>query len=209
MKTYTKFFTIINPFLKVIDNGVFFRKPIGWLYSIIAIFNILLPFYLIYKAIDNNVFYFYGEEEYGLSEFKYKIFFVFLIIWIVIAFASWISFQIWWNRKSKINFTSDESSEFIAIPAVAHLIQTLGEWIGTWVAIVGFLLSLIFTLVFSIEIEGVSSLVYLIGLPFLETSIKSILLMPIYGYGIIVISRLISEQIQVLAKIANNTRKNY
>jgi hypothetical protein len=40
-----------------------FRKPIGWLYVVLAAISSLIPFYLIYVAISLNTFYFRIESS--------------------------------------------------------------------------------------------------------------------------------------------------
>ena len=51
-----KFFTFIKPYLSFIDNGHLYRKPFSWLYSLLAVVNLILPIYIFYKAVDNNIF---------------------------------------------------------------------------------------------------------------------------------------------------------
>ncbi len=51
-----KFFTFIKPYLSFIDNGHLFRKPFSWLYAVLAIGNLLIPFYVLYQAIRNHIF---------------------------------------------------------------------------------------------------------------------------------------------------------
>jgi hypothetical protein len=188
-----KFFTFIRPYLSFIDNGHFFRKPFSWLYTILAIVNLLIPIYVFYQASDSRIFD---------SPAKYVI--VFLLLWIIVAFAGWMGFQLWWDRKSKIDMSTDASDEFIATPALSHFIQTFGEWIGTWIGLVGFGFALLTT--FILGDEGY----YLgrgLGIPFLDTGWMAILRMPIIGFLIIVFSRFLAEQIKALSTIANNTKK--
>ena len=189
-----KFFTFIKPYLSYIDNGHFYRKPFSWLYIIFAVLNLLLPIFIFYKAVDNRIF-----------DAPSKFIIVFLLIWIIIAFVSWISFQLWWDRKFKVTATSVEGDEFIATPVFSNLIQTFGEWIGTWIGIVGFTVAILTTLILGNEGDNLS---YQIGIPFLKTGFAFIILMPIYGFLIIVISRFLAEQFRALSSIANNTRKN-
>ncbi len=189
-----KFLTFIKPYLSYIDNGHFYRKPFRWLYTIFAIINLILPLYVFYVAIGNQIF-----------DFPAKFIIVFLLVWIIIAFASWLSFQLWWNRKSKITNTSVEGAEFIATPIFSHLIQTIGEWLGTWVGIVGFGTALLTTIIFGDEGYYLSRQ---IGFGFLKTGWLFIVLMPVYGFLIIVTTRFLAEQFRALSSIANNTRKN-
>ncbi len=189
-----KFFTFITPYLNFIDRGDIFRKPFSWLYVLYAIINLLVPFITLFWAIEKNIF------EYGDS----KVLMTFFFIWIVIAFASWVSFQLWWDRRIKVTQTTIEGDEFLATPVFSHFVQTLGEWIGTWVGIVGTAISLSFT-IFMGDIG--SYYMQDLGIPFFEAGITSIILMPIYGFLIIVFGRFLAETFRALSSIANNTKK--
>lgn len=189
-----KFFTFIKPYLSFIDNGHLYRKPFSWLYTLLAVVNLILPIYIFYQAADNGIF-----------DAPAKFIIVFLLVWIIIAFASWISFQLWWDRKSKVITTSSEGDEFVATPVFSHLIQTIGEWLGTWIGIVGFSVALLTTLILGDEGYYLSRQ---LGLGFMKTGFIFIILMPIYGFLIIVATRFLAEQFRALSSIANNTRKN-
>lgn len=189
-----KFFNFINPFLSIIDNGKLFRKPFGFLYSVIAIINLLLPIYVLYQAIKNNIF---------SAPFKFG--FVFILVWLTISFACWIGFQIWWDRKDKVNVSSSLGDDFIATPVFSHFIQTLGEWLGTWIGLVGFVFALLATIILGKEGYNLSRQ---LGLGFLNIGVISIILMPLYGFLIIIISRFLAEQFRALVSIANNTKKH-
>ena len=189
-----KFFTFITPYLNFIDRGDIFRKPFSWLYALYAIINLLVPFIALFWAIEKNIF------EYGDS----KVLMIFFFNWIVIAFASWVSFQLFWDRRIKVTQTTIEGDEFLATPVFSHFVQTLGEWIGTWVGIVGTAISLSFT-IFMGDIG--SYYMQDLGIPFFEAGITSIILMPIYGFLIIVFGRFLAETFRALSSIANNTKK--
>lgn len=189
-----KFLTFIKPYLSFIDNGGIYRKPFSWLYAIMAIINLILPLYVFYMAADNQIF-----------KSPAKFITVFLLLWIIIAFASWVSFQLWWDRKSKVMDTSIEGDEFVATPVFSHLIQTVGEWLGTWIGIVGFGTALLTTIILGDDGYYLSRQ---IGFGFLKTGWVSVIFMPIYGFLIIVITRFLAEQFRALATIANNTKKN-
>jgi hypothetical protein len=161
---------------------------------LLAIINLLMPIYVFYQAVDNHIF-----------DAPAKFVIVFLLVWIIIAFAGWISFQLWWDRKSKVINTSSVGDEFVSTPVFSHLIQTTGEWLGTWVGIVGFSVALLTTLILGDEGYNLSRQ---LGLGFMKTGFLFIVLMPIYGFLIIVVTRFLAEQFRALSSIANNTRKN-
>ena len=159
----------------------------------LALVNLLLPIYVFYQASQNRIFD---------SPAKFVI--VFLLLWVIIAFTGWVSFQLWWDRRSKINLSSTTGDDFVATPVFSHFIQTLGEWFGTYIGLVGFGFALLATII--LGDEGY----YLgrnLGIPYLETGWTAVITMPIIGFLIIVISRFLSEQIRALASIANNTKK--
>jgi len=190
-----KFFRFIQPYLSFIDNGKLYRKPFSWLYALLAIINLLVPLYVFYQAADNKIF-----------DFQAKYIIVFLLVWIIIAFASWISFQLWWDRKSKVITTSSEGDEFVATPVFSHLIQTIGEWLGTWLGIVGFSVALLTNLILGDEGYYFSGL---IGLPNITSGFISVIAMPVLGFFIIVSARFIAEQLRALSCIANNTKNTH
>ena len=104
-----------------------------WLYFLIAVINIVIPLHILYQAIENQIF-----------QAPAKFIIVFILVFITITFSCWIGFQIWWDRKDKIDIISSSQDDFVAIPVFSHFVQTLGEWLGTWVAIVGFVFSLLY-----------------------------------------------------------------
>lgn len=187
-----KFFNFIQPYLQFIDNGNIYRKPFSWLYLLLAAVNLLFPFYVLYEAIDNNIF---------SADAKFII--VFLLVWIIIAAAGWISFQIWWDRKNKVTQTSAEGAEFVATPVFSHFIQTLGEWFGSWIAFVGFFAGL-FSLILG---SDAASFLSAIGIGVVGGGIITIVVMPIVGFIVIIGSRFVAEMSRALAAIANNTAK--
>ena len=191
----SKFFTFIKPYLAYIDNGKLFRKPFNWLYIIMALFNLYIPFYILYVAIDNGVFGSHGEA---------KVIFGFLLAWLIIAFACWIGFQLWWNRKDIVEKLSAEKDEFTATPPMSHFIQTLGEWLGIGLGLIGFLFGLLSIIALGDVGKEISRES---GIGFLGAGIWSVILSPIYGFLIIAITRFWAEQIRVLITIAKNTKK--
>ena len=187
------FFDFIKPYLTYIDEGKIYREPFNWLYTILAILNLIFPLYVFYLAIDNNIF-----------DVGAKFIIVFLLLWLFIAFAGWVSFQIWWDRKEKVAGISSDKDDFVATPVFSHFIQTSGEWVGTWIAIVGFGTALLTTIFLGDEARFFTQAT---GLGFMGTGFLSIILMPVYGFLVIIATRFLSEIFRAIAAIANNTKK--
>lgn len=178
-----KFFKFITPCIESIDDGRFFREPFYWLYLLMAIINLCIPFYLLYEAFNNGLFNLPG-----------KFILVFVIVWLAMLVTSWFGFQIWWNRKNKIYSTSSVGDDFIVIPILSHFIQTLGECVGTWVALMGFVYAIL-----GIRVPGFD---------LFNIAMFSIILMPLCGFFIIIISRFFAEGFRALVSIANNTNND-
>ena len=178
----------IAPSLSYIDSGKMFRKPFSWLYMLFAGLNAILPFYVLYTIIG---FFRYASVKYILAM---------VLCWTILCIACWVGFQIWWNRKDKVLLTSEEGSEFPLTPVVSHLLQTLGEWLGSFIAIVGFGFSL-FGTIFG-EVINLP-----IPIPFgLGMDALGMVLSPLYGFLTIIIFRFMAELCRCLAAIANNTK---
>jgi hypothetical protein len=188
--------TFIEPALSYIDSGKLFRKPFGWLYMALAAVNAVLPFYLLYKMIDTGV----------LKHAPTKFVFAFIFAWLFVVAACWVGLQIWWNRKDKVQETSQEGAEFPVTPVIAHFVQTFGEWFGAFVAIVGFGISLFGLLFLG---NAASELGYYFSMPFSFASIGfwGMILSPVQGFLIIIVFRYLAELFRAFAAIANNTKK--
>ena len=183
----TPFFSIFRPFLEFIGEG----KHFSILYSIIhfamAILNLLLPFVILYKAIDSRIFSF--GAKYG---------FAFVLMWLIIAFACWIGLQFWWDRRRKA--TELGSPEFIAMPFFSGILQTFGECVGIEIGIIGAGGGLLASIFLGRDVNYLFSM---IGLNFMRYGVAVIIIGPIIGIVTMLIFRFIAELIRVLAAIAN------
>ena len=177
-----KFFSFFEPVLKYIDTGKFFREPFRWLYAILAILNLLTPIVLLVMAINNDLFRYGGGRMIA----------AFILVWLVIAFVSWLGFQIWWNRREKVYAAATAHDDFVAIPVFSHFGGAL------------------LTLIAAIFLNGDASMLRMMGTGafFGSGSLIYIVLNPIYGFIIVVVTRAAAETFRALAAIANNTKKS-
>ncbi len=189
-----KLFYFFDPVWRYIDNGSFFRKPFCWLYIIIAILNLLFPLGIIFGAIGSGVF----NYMQGGAVFAFILIFIFMLALGVMSFVLWI------DRQNKLKELLPENNEFVAIPIVSHFIQTLGEWIGFYIGMFGFFVSLLFV-IFSGN-EMINQVLGFNLLPF-GSSIVMLIIYPIIGFLIVVSARLLAELYRALASIANNTKQ--
>ena len=101
----------------MIDSGALYRKPFFILYTVFAVLNLL--------------------SILGVLGFMFKGGVTLIVTGLFMIFALWIGFQLWWNRREKVNSFVTHGSEFVALPVFSHLFQTIGEWTGTFVVIAG------------------------------------------------------------------------
>ena len=180
------FFTFAKPYLDFIGK----EKIFGLVYIIMAVLNLLLPLGIIFQAVRMGFFQAGG-----------KFVVAFLLSWLVIVFACWIGFQLWWDRKKKLKSVS--TSEFIATPIFSEIVETFGEWMGTLVGIIGAGVGLIASIILG-DVAGM--LFSAIGMDFLNMGVMVVIAAPVFGFFIIIISRFLAEQLRIFAALANNTK---
>lgn len=194
-KEYTFFFHFIRPFLDYIDSGNFFTKPFYWLYVLNAVAILLFPVVSLYVGLKNNIF-----------EMPFKFALAFLLAVALMAFTSWILFQLWWDRKDKVLAMARQGDDFVATPVFSYYLQTAGESVGTYVAIAGTGITLIAAILLGSEAK---SLGRSMGLEFLTGgSFLFIFVWPLAGFGIIIFTRFLAEMLRALVTIANNTKRS-
>jgi hypothetical protein len=181
------FFVFAKPYFDFIGEG----KIFSIIYLVMAGVNCLLPFVTGYLAIDNNIF-----------SLNPKITVVFVFTWLVIVFACWIGLQLWLDRRQK--FIETAPSEFIATLVIADILQTFGEWLGTLIGIIGAGAGLTGSIFL---VEDINDLFSLIGLDFMQFGPLIILIGPVIGFFIIIISRFLAEQLRLMAALVNNTKQ--
>ncbi|CAG5009271.1 hypothetical protein DYBT9275_04459 [Dyadobacter sp. CECT 9275] len=188
------FFGFIHPYLRFIDSGEFFRKPFYWLYVLNAMISLLIPLLILYAGLSNNIF--------GMP---FKFTFAFLLVFAIASLAAWVNFQLWWERKDKVEGSAKSTDEFVATPVFSHFVQTMGESYGTMVAIIGTGAALIGTIFLG---ENADNLGRSMGLGFLTGgSFALIFVWPVVGFFVIISSRVLAEMIRALISIANNLKK--
>ncbi len=180
-----KLFNLIDSVLKYVDNGSFFRQPFKWLYYILGVANIVIPIKLISTTSD------YSDYLSGKAMTC-----MILLIIISIPFA-FFGAMIWIKRGNSFNNDVAHGSRFVAIPLVANIIQTCGEWMGYLIGVGGFIIVL-FALLF-----GGSELSYV--LPG-YINVVGLISMPIAGFLTVLVARFFAESCLAIASIANHTR---
>lgn len=173
------------PYFNLIDSGALFRRPFVILYMVLAGLNLL--------------------SILGVLGFMFKGGIALIITGLFTIFALWVGFQLWWNRRKKIDAFVTPGSEFVALPVFSHLWQTIGEWTGTFIAIAG-TGACLGGLLGSIGSENGG---YHGGDPmamFTQMGAAGLIACPISGFMILIFTRAIAEQIRALVAVANNTK---
>lgn len=177
----SKFLNLLDPVFRYVDTGAFFRQPFKWLYVIIGVLNIIIPIALIVTISDVWSYMDGGMRFASVLQ---------VLIGIAVAY---VGFLIWFKRGQQLKCDAGEKSRFIAIPLVANLVQTLGEWYGMLVGVGAFLMMLIALLFGGRLMWG-------------NVNPWIVLLMPVLGYVIVVFFRFLAESFLALANIANSAQ---
>jgi len=182
-----KFFTFSVPYLEFISRGRLFNL----IYIVMAVINPIIPFVILYQVIDA-----------GFFSLGAKYVFAFILTWFVIVFACWIGFQLWWNRRK--NVISIELSEFFATMFFSEILQTFGEWLGTIIGIIGAGGGLLASIFLGKDVDYLFSMV---GLGFMRSGVLIVIIAPLTGFAIILLSRFAAEQIRLRAALVRNTKE--
>jgi len=185
--TEKPFFTFSRPYLDFIDKS----KIYSLVYFVMAGANLILPFVILYKVIDSGFF--------GLGA---KFVFAFVLSWLVIVFACWIGFQLWWNRRKRL--VNVGTSEFSATLIFSEILQTFGEWLGTLTAIIGAGVGLLASIFLG---DDITYLFRVIGMGYLGFGPIIVIVGPIIGFFILIFSRFLAEQFRLFASLVNNTKE--
>lgn len=173
----------LNPVFEYLESGKLFRQPLAILYYLIGV---AVCFYGIYRVID----FFSGYQfKYGGTEFK----FFYILLAIVIIALCLFSIMFWFRRANMLKQERFEDTKFLAIPVVANLFRTIGEWLGVVTAVLLVWIGFLFIIFLAKYDMALSGLICMIA-------------GPIIGYLTIVFFRYFAEAALAKAEIANNTR---
>lgn len=157
-----------------------------WLYYLIGVGCAL---WLLYSL--GNIF-----DQFKHSKGSVTIMLILLII-LVLAIAVF-SVMYWFKRATQVNSDMPANSRFFAIPAVANLMRCLGEFSGIVIAGAGAYVSL-FTAIFASDNYFMRDMA--------AYGLLGVIVCPIIGYIVLVVTRFFSESVLAIASIANDTRE--
>lgn len=193
----------VSRLVDYVGSTDFFRTPLSFFYLVIGVLNLAAPLYLGYDLLK-------GESlNVGLLDLPAKMAIVVTLYWIILLVAGWISFELWRSRVKRLPTAADDQDEFAATPLYAHLVRTSGEWLGLWVATVGFLgggLMQLAMLTDMMERRDAEALMSALGLP--SPGLALAIGAPIVGYLLVFSTRALAETISALTAVANNTRRS-
>lgn len=179
MEQITKF---LNPLFSYLESGKLFRQPLVWLYYLIGVASCIAGIKLIIDQFDGFSYHLVGAEK------------VYAILMAIVLLALCIfSLLFWFRRAVDLKDVYKDGSDWIAMPIVANLVRTFGEWLG-FVLGIFCVCGGVLTIIFLSANQGIlPGLVMLVG-------------GAIVGYLIILLSRYAAEMIMVRVAIANNTK---
>lgn len=167
----------VSGWARYIDNGSFFKDPISIIYRLIAFITMIFPLYLLLKAYDSG---FLSSHTEG------KLLALALMLIFLAVPICWVSGSIWWYRSRELSTITKGSSYFVTTPIFAHLLRTCGEAYGMLFCVLGCVVN-VFLSIFDVD---------LFLFRFIDYGTKGVIMCPLVGYFIIIITRFLSELIQ-------------
>jgi hypothetical protein len=164
-----------------------------------------------YQDAINNYDWKRPEGAFHASNSKVLSVIALVLFCIFILIIGLINALVLWSRSVDLKQLNTENDKFTAIPVLSHFIQTMGEYISTYIATMGFatvLIAVAFKTCFgvfglnelyTIDLEQLSRN-YEMGIPYLLVPI-------IAAFFMLWTSKIIAEAIKTLVAIANNTQK--
>jgi len=160
---------IVKGYLWFLDNNVLFKKPISCLAAIISF---LIPFLVLSQFIRFEIF----------KSGEVNMVFASILILLVFAFAGIFGALIWWHRRITLNEGPKLYVNF------RRFVQTIGEWLATFIAISVFGVVLVLVIFLSEEYHFIAGL-----LPFAIPHIDIFVAFSgiIAGFVIIIVTKLL------------------
>lgn len=185
-----KFTSALNPVLKYIDSGKFFRQPFQWLYWLLAIASLAVP-YVYYKMTYEMTYEYDFSDYYGFTGHGNVP--AAVLMTIVGAAAAVFSAIYWIKRAQKLKDDNEEGQKFIAIPLLCSLIIDASILVIALTVIFA-ILSMLFAFFCTFESR------------YIERFLINLVACPVGGYLCALLVRALAENLLALAAIANNTK---
>ena len=124
---------------------------------------------------------------------------------LTLILASFFVFKVYWSRAKNLS-ESSQGNKFFIIPSLAHYIKTLGEvWFAVYAATP---ILFIFAQLDILFRDGGKEIIEMIGGDFFAgAAIAGVVIFPLIGYFVMVVTKFIAESISAIVEIANNTAK--
>lgn len=180
--------SILDPVLNYINDGKLFRQPFQVFYYLIGIACGLGCIYYI-KYVFDMISYMKGIA------YLYAV----LVSLVLLATAA-LSVIYWFRKAADVNREVPENARFMAIPAVAGFIITLGEWAGLVGAAITFCVGILTAIILPMAVDYKAGEMFSVGLAIAIVG-------PIVSYVTLIVYRFIGEMILAVGNIANDTRK--
>lgn len=209
MSNTTLLYKITKPtdrYLRGIDQGGFFRKPIAWLFFATGgavLLGTLVFIAQVYDNVDHVGSLFKGER----SGYALRLIVFAISLTCILLAAGCFCMLIWWRRAKHISRDLLPGDEYTATPLMAVLVQTMAETIGAWIGIVGTSGTLLAFLLSWGDDHGGMRIPGLEGFREMRNmGAMGIIAFPIIGWLMVLLGKWFAELLRVAASIANNTR---
>lgn len=200
----------LKKYLKLVDSGKIFNKPMKPIYLIIGWLHLLLPLFIIKMAYDTfseNHFGGFRQLRHTFGDHNVIIGFVLVAMFVVACLAAYLAIKFWTDRAKRLDVLIKPSSEFCVLPIIVTFVRNLGEGIALVMAIMGVGFSIIVGLGLLCAAFTESEYFSEIFKVSMSVLFGGTIITIVVSYLTLVAYRFISELIGLLVSIASNVSR--
>lgn len=210
-KNMNKIDQTLKKYLKAVDSGKIFSKPIKPIYLIIGWLHLLLPLLLIKVAYDtyNNDYYRSGFKQlrYTFGDHDVIIGFVLVALFAVACLAAYCAIKFWTDRAKRLDVLIKPSNEFCVLPIIVTFTRNFGEGMALVMVIWGIGISVIVGLGLLCAAFVESDYFKEIFKASMSVLFGGTILTIVSSYLTLVLHRYLSELMGLLVSIASNVSR--
>lgn len=187
-----KFF-LLKPFLKLIQEGGFFKNCFFWLVRILAGLTVVAFLYASFNIWDKMSF-----------DLPAEFIIIAVVIQLVLLLLTYVIVNILWIRADDIQ-ALPVSTDYIVIPVIVVFVKMTGEILGAFFTLLGIVSGL--AIIAIGKLPALPMLDFFAGNSGLAGGLIAIIGGPLYGILMMTICYYAAEQLGVFVDIARNTRR--
>lgn len=200
----------LKKYLKLVDSGKIFNKPMKPIYLIIGWLHLLLPLFVIkvaYDTFSSDYYRGFKDLRHAFGDHDVIIGFVLVALFAVACLVAYLAIRFWTDRANRLDVLIKPSSEFCVLPIIVTFVRNLGEGMALIMAIVGIGISVIVGL--GLLCAAITESEYFKEIFKVSMSVLfgGTILTIVVSYLTLISHRFISELMGLLVSIASNVSR--